>query len=83
MKVSVKGGGLARWRCDSLELFFVSYDRKLMSADVATVGGNLQVGVPKTLFQTQMKTDGSYWPYDISASRGAETTGACLLEAYR
>jgi hypothetical protein len=44
----------------------VSNDRKLISADVSTVGGSLRFGIPKTLFLTQMKTPILGWPYDVS-----------------
>jgi Tol biopolymer transport system component len=66
MKVSVDGGSLPRWRRDGKELFFVSNDRKLMSADSTPLGGGLEFGVPRTLFQTQMKDPISGWPYDVT-----------------
>jgi Tol biopolymer transport system component len=66
MQVSLEGGSLPRWRRDGKELFFVSNDRKLMSVDVHTVGGSVQFTVPRTLFQTQLKTPTLGWPYDVS-----------------
>jgi serine/threonine protein kinase len=50
--VSTNGGAQPRWRRDGKEIFFMSPDRKLMAADVKIEGANLEVGVPKVLFQT-------------------------------
>jgi Tol biopolymer transport system component len=66
IQVSFDGGRLPRWRRDGKELFFVSSDRKLMSADVRMESGSLIVKAPKTLFQTQMKPADFGWPYDVS-----------------
>jgi len=56
----------SRWRRDSKELFFLSNDRKLMSAEVHTVGGELQFGAPRMLSPVQVKTSPFGWPYDVS-----------------
>jgi dipeptidyl aminopeptidase/acylaminoacyl peptidase len=64
--VSVNGGRLPRWRRDGKELFFLSTDRKLMSADVHAVGGALQFGAPRTLLPVQVKTPAFGWLYDVS-----------------
>jgi dipeptidyl aminopeptidase/acylaminoacyl peptidase len=65
-KVSVDGGRLPRWRRDGKELFFLSNDRKLMSADVHAVDGELQFGAPRTLLPVQVKTPAFGWLYDVS-----------------
>ena len=64
--VSVNGGRLPRWRRDGKELFFLSNDRKLMSAEVQAVNGGLQFGAPRTLLPVQVKTLVFGWPYDVS-----------------
>jgi Tol biopolymer transport system component len=69
IKASVEGGTQPRWRRDGKELFFLSNDRdrKLMSVDVLTESNSLQVGVPKTLFQTGVKNTGlNSPPYDVA-----------------
>ena len=65
-KVSVDGGRLPRWRRDGKELFFLSSDRKLMSAEVHAVYGELQFGAPRTLLPVQVKTPAFGWLYDVS-----------------
>jgi dipeptidyl aminopeptidase/acylaminoacyl peptidase len=64
--VSVNGGRLARWRRDGKELFFLSNDRKLMSAEVHAVGEELQFDAPRALLPVQTKTAAFGWPYDVS-----------------
>jgi serine/threonine protein kinase/Tol biopolymer transport system component len=65
-KISADGGRLPRWRRDSKELFFLSSDRKLMSAEVHAMGGELQFGPPRMLLPVQVKTSPFGWPYDVS-----------------
>ena len=52
--ISRDGGAQPRWRRDGKEIFFIAPDRKLMAADVKLEGSNLEVSVPKALFQTQI-----------------------------
>jgi serine/threonine protein kinase/Tol biopolymer transport system component len=68
IKASVEGGTQPRWRRDGKELFFLSSDsdRKLMSVDVLTEGNSLQLGVPKTLFQTGVKNGLNSPTYDVA-----------------
>ena len=49
-QVSVGGGVYPNWRRDGKELFFVSLDDRLMSADVE-LGTKFRAGVPKPLFE--------------------------------
>ena len=65
-KVSVDGGLLPRWRPDGKELFFLSNDRKLLSADVHAVDGELRFGAPRTLLPVQVKTPAFGWLYDVA-----------------
>jgi Tol biopolymer transport system component/tRNA A-37 threonylcarbamoyl transferase component Bud32 len=51
-QISANGGDQPRWRNDGRELYYMSLDRKLMSADVKE-GASFEAGTPKLLFQTQ------------------------------
>ncbi len=56
-QISTDGGDQALWRADGKELYFLSNDRKLMAVDV-TLGGDVQVGVPKVLFPVRVPANG-------------------------
>ena len=60
------GGFTPRWRGDGKELFFLSPDRQLMSADVNPAGATFEASSPKTLFQTQVDTANISNRYDVS-----------------
>jgi eukaryotic-like serine/threonine-protein kinase len=68
-QVSTNGGMQPRWRRDGKELFYMSFDRKLMAVDVKT-GPELEFGAPKELFQTRLSRGGSSTPpvlrYDVT-----------------
>jgi hypothetical protein len=66
IKVSDDGGGWPRWSRDGKELFFLANDDRLMLADVRGHGGDLQIGVPRALFDTQRKDVANGWPYDVA-----------------
>jgi serine/threonine protein kinase len=51
--ISRDGGSQPRWRRDGKELFYVSSDGKLMTADV-TEGPIFKASVPRTLFQVSV-----------------------------
>ncbi|HEV8366624.1 MAG TPA: protein kinase [Pyrinomonadaceae bacterium] len=48
-QISNNGGRAPAWRGDGKEIFFVSGDNKLVSAEVTT-GNGFEVGIPKPLF---------------------------------
>jgi serine/threonine protein kinase len=52
-QASVGGGGQPRWRGDGKELFYISPDRKVMAIDI-DLGARVEVGSPRTLFQTRI-----------------------------
>jgi dipeptidyl aminopeptidase/acylaminoacyl peptidase len=69
--VSRDGGSQPRWRRDGKELFYLSFDGKLMAVDV-TEGRVLKVGTPKSLFQApatsiQNRTSMSGWAWDVTS----------------
>jgi len=50
-EVSTAGGVLPRWRRDGRELFYISTDNKIMSAEITEQGSSLLVGKVSPLFQ--------------------------------
>ncbi len=69
--VSRDGGNQPRWRRDGKELFYLSFDGKLMAVDV-TEGPIFKVGTPKPLFQApvtsiQSRTDVSGLGWDVTS----------------
>jgi Tol biopolymer transport system component len=52
-QVSAGSGCTARWRRDGKELFYLSFDNKLMAADVKASGTSFDVGALHTLFETR------------------------------
>jgi eukaryotic-like serine/threonine-protein kinase len=67
--VSRDGGSQPRWRRDGKELFYLSFDGKLMAVDV-TEGRVFKVGTPKPLFQApatsiQSRTVRNGWAWDV------------------
>jgi eukaryotic-like serine/threonine-protein kinase len=64
--VSKGGGSQPRWRRDGKELFYVSPDGTLMSVDV-TASPAFRPGVPRSLFQTNMRSSTNLFRYDVTA----------------
>jgi len=63
-----RGATRPRWRHDGRELFFLSLDNKLMSAEIAEQGTSLVVGKVAPLFQANpVFSSHLHWPYDVSA----------------
>ena len=65
-QVSTAGGSWPRWRRDGKELFYLSLDKKLTSAEISAVGSSLVVGKVAPLFQVNVATSLG-WFYDVSA----------------
>lgn len=51
-RVSINGGGLARWRADGREIFFVTPEGDLMAVDIK-LGTPVSVGTPHKLFRIE------------------------------
>ena len=62
--ISSGGGFLPLWRDDGKELFYLTEDGKLMSAEIQTEGA-FASDVPKQLFQTEIKLIAGY-PYAVA-----------------
>jgi eukaryotic-like serine/threonine-protein kinase len=65
-EVSTAGGRFPRWRHDGKELFYISLDNKIMSAEIASAGESFAVGKLTPLFSVNPAFT-SGWPYDVSA----------------
>jgi Serine/threonine protein kinase len=71
VSISRDGGSQPRWRRDGKELFYLSFDGKLMAVDV-TQGRVFKVGTPKSLFQApstsiQNRTAMNGWAWDVTS----------------
>lgn len=63
--VSAGGGSRPRWRRDGKELFYVSPDSHIVSAEILTHGGSFAVGTVRPLFQATPALNPG-WLYDAS-----------------
>jgi eukaryotic-like serine/threonine-protein kinase len=54
--VSTNGGEQPHWRGDGKELFYLTWDGKMMSVDIAAQGSGLTISKPKLLFQPNFST---------------------------
>jgi len=64
-QVSPGGGWAPHWRRDGKEIFYLSSDNKMMSAEVRANGSNFEIGAVKPLFET--RPNRMYGGYDVSA----------------
>jgi serine/threonine protein kinase/Tol biopolymer transport system component len=64
-EVSPGGGDWPRWRHDGKELFYISPDNKIMSAEISEHQANLVIGKVQPLFQTNPDSSPG-WLYDVS-----------------
>lgn len=64
--VSTAGGRYPRWRHDGRELFYISLDNKIISAEIATQSTSLVIGKVTPLFQAN-PVPYFLWPYDVSS----------------
>jgi serine/threonine protein kinase len=55
-QISFEGAKQPRWRKDGKELFYLTLDKKLISAEVKTENG-FEVGTPRLLFETEAAPD--------------------------
>jgi len=65
-QVSAGSGCTPRWRHDGKELFYVSFDNKLIAADVRASGSSFEVGALHTLFDTRTLS-GTLGNFDAAA----------------
>src|SRR5262249_31356900 len=65
--ISSGGGSFPLWRTDGKELFYITDDGTLMSAEIKFTAGKLEVGVPKPLFRTRIKNSSDGPGYGVSA----------------
>ena len=67
--VSSGGGGQPRWRGDGHEIFYISSNNKLMSAEVSSRGAEFQSSAPKPLFVVTAPpvVPLARWRWDVTA----------------
>ncbi|HLV96191.1 MAG TPA: protein kinase, partial [Candidatus Acidoferrales bacterium] len=65
-EVSNGGGFYSRWRHDGKELFYLSPDDEIMSAEIEEQGAGLTIKKVTSLFQTNANASTFHWPYDVS-----------------
>jgi len=56
-QVSAAGGAQPQWRGDGKELFYLAPNRKLMAVEVNGAGSAFTAGIPKVLFELNVRTD--------------------------
>jgi len=79
-RISTNGaGGLAQWRRDSREIFYVAADQNLMAVPVTVSGASLEPGVPVKLFGPIPTLGGN--TYEVSADGQRILTFAAPEEA--
>jgi eukaryotic-like serine/threonine-protein kinase len=66
-QVSAGSGCAPRWRRDGKELFYFSFDNKLIAADVKTSGASFEVGSLHTLFETRPFASLGSSTFDVTA----------------
>jgi serine/threonine protein kinase len=64
-QVSNGGGGMARWRADGRELFYISPDGRLMAVQV-TLKDRVETSAPKALFDTGLHPNLGLDLYDVT-----------------
>jgi hypothetical protein len=65
--VSVDGGSTPKWRIDGSELFYRSYDGKLMAVDIRETGSGLEVGPPEVLVSADALMGAALDSYAVTA----------------
>jgi Tol biopolymer transport system component/predicted Ser/Thr protein kinase len=64
-QISTGGGVLPRWEADGKEIFYSTFDRRLMAAEVTVRGASMEVGPVRALFGP-IETAGDFLIYDVS-----------------
>jgi hypothetical protein len=65
-QVSTNGGGCARWRADGRELFYMSLDNKIMSAEISEQASSMVIGKVQPLFQSNPVPTAPECMYDVT-----------------
>ena len=65
-QVSIGGGAYPRWKRDGKEIFFLKLPEKTLMAAEVKPGPTFEVGEPRALFQTQIKSADFGTQYDVS-----------------
>jgi len=70
------GGGIARWRADGKELYFVGEDGNMMAASVDKSGGSLRVGGVHSLFRYPFANGRLHGIFDVADKDGQRFIGS-------
>jgi serine/threonine protein kinase len=65
-RISTSGGAQPFWRGDGKELYYVTYEGRMMSADIST-SKKFESSVPRQLFQTNIKNTDPGFSYAATA----------------
>jgi Tol biopolymer transport system component len=65
-QVSTSGGTCPRWRADGRELFYVSLDNEIMSAEISGEGSRVVIGRVQPLFQANPIPSAPECMYDVT-----------------
>jgi eukaryotic-like serine/threonine-protein kinase len=66
-QISTSGGGCARWRADGRELFYMSLDNRITSAEISEGASSVAIGKVQPLFQTNPVPSAPECMYDVTA----------------
>ena len=65
-QASINGGRTPVWSRDGKELYFIAPDGQMMAVGIESKGGNLEIGTPKALFQSNITATNNFITYDVS-----------------
>jgi len=71
-----RGGGIARWRADGRELYFVGEDGNMMAASVDKTDGSLRVGGVHPLFRYPFANGRLHGIFDVADKDGQRFIGS-------
>ena len=66
-QVSEGGGDCPRWRADGRELFYMSLDNRVMSAEISEQGSSVVIGKVRPLFQANPVPSAPECMYDVTS----------------
>jgi Tol biopolymer transport system component len=77
-RISMSGGGFIQWRADGREIFFLSPDRRMMSAEVS-LADPIRIGTPVSLFSRCSTNERATENFGVSVD-GTRFLFGCLAE---
>jgi eukaryotic-like serine/threonine-protein kinase len=71
-----RGGGIARWRADGKELYFIAEDGNVTAASVDQTGGSLRIGGLHPLFRDPFANGRLHGIFDVADKDGQRFIGS-------